>query len=561
MAHDRQENEPDQAAISGAEEGLLDGGPRPRVLYVSDSLGTPIHARGIFHYSTALVEILRSIGFEITLVVEKSPGYGLERRTPRHQLSPQSLDYYQSAEIFRYFNDNIFSFPWRYENPRFQGLVDRFPFVVRQAQRIHDAIRGRHRDLVNNASERMDITPPKGQHLREFDRFLYIDRFYSASMSRAANDLDPVGLSAAGYDLVIIDTPHYVRVKHIDRHRIFSVVHDMIPLNDPFYEQGWRRIFLSKMRATLALGGNLIFVSEYTKSLFHRVFPEHRPRRELVLHPSIPKDWLEWVSPTEPMSGSSYLAAIGRDRIGQRREQIRARAARLVDAPDAQANLAKQLEASLPSWNGSLPYFATVTSDEPRKNIAIFCKVAPQFRGKANFVIVGQVNGNAYMDHEPEMYPNLHFTGYLDDERKTDVMRHSAGVIFPSFSEGFGIPIVEGALFGRPVICSNLRVFHEVTRTQALYFDPNSPDELAARINELLANPAAYAESARRLREIVLQRFSQRAMQQRLQQTLSEIGLSTGRVRGRQGLFPPEAARMAGPSGTGLASADEHDAK
>jgi glycosyltransferase involved in cell wall biosynthesis len=61
----------------------------------------------------------------------------------------------------------------------------------------------------------------------------------------------------------------------------------------------------------------------------------------------------------------------------------------------------------------------------------------------------------------------FHFTGYLDDERKTDVMRHAAGVIFPSFSEGFGIPIVEGALFGLPVICSNLRVFHEVTRTQA----------------------------------------------------------------------------------------------
>jgi Glycosyl transferases group 1 len=119
----------------------------------------------------------------------------------------------------------------------------------------------------------------------------------------------------------------------------------------------------------------------------------------------------------------------------------------------------------------------------------------------------------------------FHFTGYLDDERKTDVMRHAAGVIFPNFSEGFAIPIVEGALFGRPVICSNLRVFHEVTRTQALYFGPNSPDELAIRINEVLTSPAAYAESARRLREIVLERFSQQAMRRRLQQTLSEIAV------------------------------------
>lgn len=547
------ESEPNRAATSGAEKDFLSGGPRPKVLYVSDSLGTPIHARGIFHYSTALVEILRDIGFEITLVVEKSPGYGLERRTPRHRLSSQSLDYYQSAEIFRYFNDNIFSFPWRYENSRFQRVVDEFPLIIRYAQRIHERIRGRDRDLVNNASGRMDITPPKGQHLKEFDRFLYIDRFYSASMSRAANDLDPVGLSAAGYDLVIIDTPHYVRVKHIDRHRVFSVIHDMIPLNDPFFGQGWRQIFLSKMRATLALGGNLIFVSEYTKSLFHSVFPEHRPRHELVLHPSIPKDWMDRADPAHTKGRSAYIAAISRDRVVDRREHLRVRAARLAGRPEEEANLIKQFEATLPSWNGSLPYFATVTSDEPRKNIAVFCKISPKFWDKANFVIIGEVNGNAYMNHEPEMYPNLHFTGYLDDERKTDVIRHAAGVIFPSFSEGFGIPIVEGALFGRPVICSNLRVFHEVTRMQALYFDPNNPEELAARINELLANPATYAESARRLREIVLERFSQPVMQQRLQHILSEIGLPVRRPRGRHSVPAAE-----GSHGLGLVARGQH---
>jgi glycosyltransferase involved in cell wall biosynthesis len=346
-------------------------------------------------------------------------------------------------------------------------MVDKVPMAVRLAQRVQDKVFGRYHHFVKNASHGMDITPPRGRHLEKFDKFLYIDRFYSDSMSRAANDLDPVGLSAAGYDLVIIDTPHYVRVKHIDRGRIFSVVHDMIPLNDPFYEQGWRRIFLSKMRATLALRGNLIFVSAYTKSLFHSLFPEHRPKRELVIYPSIPNDWVVGVGPAEATGRSAYLDAISRDRIGHRRERIRARAARLADSPEAQANLFEQIEASLPSWNGSLPYFATVTSDEPRKNVGIFCKIAPKFCGKANFVIIGQVDGNRHMDYEPELYPNLHFTGYLDDERKTDVMRHAAGVIFPSFSEGFGIPIVEGALFGLPVICSNLRVFHEVTRTQA----------------------------------------------------------------------------------------------
>jgi glycosyltransferase involved in cell wall biosynthesis len=348
-------------------------------------------------------------------------------------------------------------------------------------------------------------------------------------MSRAGNDLNPLGLTATGYDLVIMDTPHYVRVRNIHRSRIFTVVHDLIPLNDAHYEQRWRWAFLGKMRATLAGRGNLIFVSEYTRSLFHTLFPNHEATREVVLHPSIPKDRMERTTPADTGGRSAYVTAITRDQVGHRREHIRQRAARLTDDPKARAALIRDLDTNLPSWNGCLPYFSTVTSDEPRKNIRIFCDVAPKFVGRANFIAIGQIDGNRYMNHEPELYPNLHFTGYLDDERKADVVRHSHGLIFPSFAEGFGIPIVEGALFGVPVICSNLPVFHEITRNLALYFDPNSPEELARRIDELLRSPTVYAESARRLRDLVLRRFSQQVMQRRLQQTLSELGILTRR--------------------------------
>jgi glycosyltransferase involved in cell wall biosynthesis len=500
---------------------------RPKVLFVSDSLGTPIHARGIYYYSTALAEILRNIDFEITLVVEKTPGYGLTRHTPKSTLSSVSLDVYQSAEINRYFNEKIFSFPWKYENRWFQNLVEKWPSLVRIGQRVCSAVSPRHSAIVNNLSNRIDFRPYRGRHLMKFDRFLYIDRFYSSSMERAVNDLDPPAVSAAGYDLVVIDTPHYVRVKNIARWRVFSVIHDLIPLHDALNGEGWRRIFLSKLRATLALRGNLIFVSEYSRSSFRAVFPRHAVRRHVVLYPSIPTEWVERATPAKPRVKSTYMSTIGRDRLRMRREQIQARAARLTDNQNTHDNLVKQLESSLPAWNGSLPYFATATSDEPRKNIQIFAKIAPRFIGKANFVIIGQVHGNHYMNHEPELYPNLHFTGYLDDEHKTDLFGHAAGVIFPSFSEGFGIPIVEGAMFDVPVICSNLKVFHEVTKNLALYFDPHNPDELAERVNEVLASPAAYTESARQLRELVLKRFSQDAMRRRFEQTLSEIGILT----------------------------------
>jgi glycosyltransferase involved in cell wall biosynthesis len=494
------------------------------VLFVSDSLGTPIHARGIFHYSTALAEILSGMGFEITLVVERSSEYGLERRTleDKSKLSSQSLDCYQLAEVYRYFNGNIFSFKWTYENWVYRQMIEKLPSVARLAQRTYDRV-ARNSRVVNNFSDRIQIIPSKGHHLKKFGRFLYIDRFYSDSMSRAVNDLDPVELSAAGYDLVVIDTPHYVRVKNIGRSRIFTVVHDLIPLNDPFMGGDWRKLFLGKLKASLATEGNLIFVSEYTRSLFHTLFPRYRPQHELVLYPSIPKDWLERSSPAEAGGTSAYIGAIGRNRVRERREHIREMAARVTDDPETREELITELSADLPSWNGSLPYFATVTSDEPRKNIAIFVNIAERFVGKANFIIIGQVDGNRYMNNEPELYPNLHFTGYVDDLRKADLMRYAAGVIFPSFSEGFGIPIVEGALFGIPVICSNLPVFHEITRNLAAYFDPHSADELAARVTDVLTDPTAYAGTARRLREVVLRRFSQQMTRRRFQEALREL--------------------------------------
>jgi glycosyltransferase involved in cell wall biosynthesis len=527
LPHDRPEAEQNPDTAEDTDQEFPDSGPRPKVLFVSDSLGTPIHARGIFHYSIALVEILRDMGFEITLIVQKSPGYGLERGTINDikKLSPAALDSYQLGEIHRYFNDNLFSFEWDQKNRYLQIMVNRWPAIVRASQRVCEVILKRYEFLVNTPPNRIDIISAKGGHLRKFDRFRYIDRFYATAMSRAGNDLDPVGISAAGYDLVIMDTPHYVRVKNIHCSRIFTVVHDLIPLSDAYYEQRWRWAFLGKMRATLAGRGNLIFVSEYSRSLFHVLFPKHKSRRQIVVYPSIPKYWMERAVPAKARARSTYLSTIARDRVGQRREQIRARAARLTDDPDARADLIKQLDASLPSWNGSLPYFTTVTSDEPRKNIGVFCKIAPEFVGRANFVVVGQVNGNGYMNYEPEMYSNLHFTGYLDDDRKVEVIRHSAGMIFPSVAEGFGIPIVEGALFGIPVICSNLSVFHEITSNMALYFEPGRPDELANRINEVLSNPTLYAEATRQLRDSVVRRFSQESMQQRLQQALSGIGV------------------------------------
>jgi len=58
-----------------------------------------------------------------------------------------------------------------------------------------------------------------------------------------------------------------------------------------------------------------------------------------------------------------------------------------------------------------------------------------------------------------------------------------------SVAEGFGLPLVEAALRGVPVIASDIAVFREVGGDGARYFDLLDSASLAAAIEDVLARP------------------------------------------------------------------------
>lgn len=62
-----------------------------------------------------------------------------------------------------------------------------------------------------------------------------------------------------------------------------------------------------------------------------------------------------------------------------------------------------------------------------------------------------------------------------------------------STDEGFGLPLVEAMSAGTPVVCSDLRVFREVTGGHARFFDPGSPRRFAAAVRQL-ENPQFRSE-------------------------------------------------------------------
>jgi glycosyltransferase involved in cell wall biosynthesis len=83
-------------------------------------------------------------------------------------------------------------------------------------------------------------------------------------------------------------------------------------------------------------------------------------------------------------------------------------------------------------------------------------------------------------------------------------------VVLPSLHEGFGLPVLEGMARSVAVACSDIPALREVAGDAALYFDPRAPEQIAARISELLAD-GALAVHLRKLGAVRASSFSWQA--------------------------------------------------
>lgn len=83
-------------------------------------------------------------------------------------------------------------------------------------------------------------------------------------------------------------------------------------------------------------------------------------------------------------------------------------------------------------------------------------------------------------------YPEVHFLGYIPDEWKPPLYRGADVVIYPSFHEGFGLPILEAFTAGTPVVTSHGTALSEIAETAAVTVNPYNHRELAVAIEQLL---------------------------------------------------------------------------
>ena len=115
----------------------------------------------------------------------------------------------------------------------------------------------------------------------------------------------------------------------------------------------------------------------------------------------------------------------------------------------------------------------------------------------------------------------VRFLGSVDYAQMRGYYREAAALIFPSFIETFGYPLLEAMACGTPVIASDIPTFREIAGDTALYASPEDPDALAAAIDALWDDPQS-TEIRRLAAAARAPRFTWKANVDRLCQVLFE---------------------------------------
>jgi glycosyltransferase involved in cell wall biosynthesis len=154
-------------------------------------------------------------------------------------------------------------------------------------------------------------------------------------------------------------------------------------------------------------------------------------------------------------------------------------------------------------------FVLAIGSRAAHKNMQLIMKVAPALAEKSVDVIVVGGFAKIFSDEGFEVGPNVIFTGRIDDNDLAFLMDHAACLLFPSWTEGFGLPIVEAMARGCAVVSSNQASMPEVCGSAALMAGPDDPATWVRHIGDLVGSESLREELAEKGRDNV-KRFSWR---------------------------------------------------
>jgi glycosyltransferase involved in cell wall biosynthesis len=131
---------------------------------------------------------------------------------------------------------------------------------------------------------------------------------------------------------------------------------------------------------------------------------------------------------------------------------------------------------SVQSFDIDSPYLLYISTVEPRKRHLELVKafLSSEFPNLGyKLVLVGKMG---WLNPEQRdlfnsaiKSPKINYASTLEDPDLKSLINGCSAIVMPSLDEGYGLSMMEGAYYGKPVLCSDINVFREITGGYATY--------------------------------------------------------------------------------------------
>lgn len=238
-------------------------------------------------------------------------------------------------------------------------------------------------------------------------------------------------------------------------------VHDLLPIDHPeYFPERWQSSFRHMISVVMTTANGIIVASKSMQNRVHKALREHG-RSHIPIHighlPPPPSHRLQ--------SGSDQ-------------------------------NLAAH------------PYFVVSGTIEPRKNHQLLLKLWRQLAEERQtscprLIVIGKRGwkSDTTIDLLKSLSNYVLEIGAIPDSIQHWLISNACATLFPSFAEGYGLPVVEALSLGVPTIASNIPVMREVSQGRAILLDPLDAPRWKSTVEQLSTRSTTMrdaVESARK---------------------------------------------------------------